>query len=634
MTTTNTYFLNNVSGHPKAISVPAASLVKSAVPMTGDASVNFEMMNGNLKPVAKDMVFNVLDINCVYNITNNDPRLSGAVSEVLFAMLMKEVEENGAMLPVAATEEVAEPKTLEELVEMYNIEEVVIKGVNITEGKVVAMMGAAGLTIGGRCENKLGQATILGFEAGLNGVLVVVVIDGEDAPRKLMADKVKAIGQTTGPVSTRSEEDDLLASEIAKLMSAPTGGVEVASRAAVSEAIFAGGMTIRTVEDELSEAERFELEESERMAGRQKWIDERKANATKVSGSEAAQRILALANQQLKGGEAPQDNKDKGNGQSTRRPGPSAQQQTQTDGGNVQMETKTQDRPVQGVAGGKAVRRPQAGAQQQNASAPVQTPTPSNNGKSQRRPQAGAQAPAANNTGRARLNTGAIPGNSNGRTGGTRLGAGAPIAGGAQRPAGTVGLRVDTPFVGNGAGGKWFEDVSRLPLVISGEAFEQSRQNLELGITDAKFYEANAYAEYKGFTARENDLATIVLSFGPELTFEFQIKISSSPEARQPWYCSNVSFIKSKRGTGGYWAYVVGRRQADAILIERKGEWVMATPQEAEKANKNDLWTVKGAGWVNDTIYGMRMGEQIIAQVMRFADYAWSAMFVTEVEAE
>lgn len=628
--TNNVFFLNNAQNE-NAIRVAAVSLLRSPVEVTDNAEINFTLVDGNLKKDAQDMIANVLDIGAIYNVIHKDARLAQAVCDVLFQDFLKEAQDSGINIEKLLSAQAPQKQlTLEEIVTMYNVEEVVIKGVNLTEKKVVGMMGAAGLVIGGQCETKLGNATVLGFEATANGVFVVVVVDGQNEPRKLMADKVKAIGQTAGVVAPSSTADDTIQAELDKL--AGKAPWEEAARGAVSEAIVNGGMTIRSVEDELSEAERFEASEEARVAGREEWLAKREANKQANAQSEAAQRILAMAAKLGQGGGAAQAPKspanNNNNGKAQRRPQQSNNNQNQG-GNNMQTQTR-KDQPKQSVAGGQRASRPAAQPQQQQA--PAQ-----NNGASVRRPQAGNQ-PAGNRPqggaqGRTRLAAGTPGVGGNRRSAGTRLGAGAPIAG-AQRNGAVVGLRQDTPIARFGRDSKWYQDASRFPYVMDGQMFEETRKNLDLGITDAKFYDAVDYAASRGYEARENDMAVIELHFGPAVRFQFNIKLSSNPDAHQPWYCSNVSFVRPKSGNGGYWTYVLGRRQDDAVLIEKKGEWVMASKQEIEKANKDELWTVKGAGWVNDTIYGMYMGEEIIAQVMRFADYAWTQLYTTQVEAE
>lgn len=623
----------------KAVTLKAATLLASPIEMTNSHELNVEMLDGGLKSTSRDIVDNVLQMGVHYVIDSKDARLSNAVSEVLGNMLEKEIQivvedmfieaQRGNVTQALAdlnyapevlreivgrleaqgievmSQFATKQYTLEELVEMFNVEEVVIeKGSKLTEGQVVRMMEKDGLFIGGRCVAKMGEGTILGFIATSAGALMAQInIDGENEVRKVMADKIEAIG---GAVQ---KEENLEA----MMVSNSNIPWEETNKAAVEE-VFAGNMGIRELESELTEAERLDQQEEARMANREAWLAEQEANKKANAQSEAAARILAIANQQL-GIVAPS---------TTKAPAAAPKAPAQA----------PVDQPAQGVAGSKqapkapatTTRRASQPAGDTQPSAPAQQA-----GRSNRRSE---RKNAGGTGGSTRVNTGAARSAAGTTAPRTRLSAGAPVNGGngnrAAANTGSVRLSVDAPVQGvNTPFARWYEN-PRFELVISGEELAETRQNLQLGITDVKIYDAHDYAASRGYEARDNDMAVIEVHFGPSLSFQFNFKFSSNPEAKQPFYSSNISRVKSKRGTE-FWTYVVGRREDTAFLIEKKGEWVRATSKEVEKASKDQLWEVKGTEWVNDSIYGMRMGEDVIAQVMRFADFAYNELYVTQV---
>lgn len=480
----------------------------------------------------------------------------------------------------------------EENVQMTNVQ---ISGVQITVDQVITTMAAQGLFIGGMATaTKIGAGEVVGFQATQNGMLVCIEI-GEEV-KTIMANKVKAgIHAVEGPAKASTQ----------------VPAWEADARGAVDQAVGSA--------KELSEEEIFEAEENRRAAQRTEWKSDREANAAKVAQSSAAQRILQMGKGKTK--EAPEASPAKQN-QAARRPAAS-QNQNQTNGGNVQMNNKPntrgaqQDRPAQGIAGnkGQAGRRPAA---QQNSA-------PASRNNAPARISTHSEAPAydsrisATGKGRAQAAQGTV---STGRGSSVRIGAGAPVAS-SRKPG--LGLKAHAPVVNvRGAGQPWYLN-ERFKNAISGEDFEETRQNMELGITNAIFWTPEAYNGRFNREAKEDELAVLEVFFG-SVSIEFRLAYSRSQEAKSPWYCRNITFFEGKGSRDGRWHYTVGQKEEKYAVVVHEDYSVHMATEEDFKVNKDAIQYVGTGNWTNKRIYGLDVSESVIAQVMRWAAFGWECM--------
>jgi hypothetical protein len=259
--------------------------------------------------------------------------------------------------------------------------------------------------------------------------------------------------------------------------------------------------------------------------------------------------------------------------------------------------TKVQDQPVRGTAGTTRINVPASNVPA--VKTPATTPAPASR----------RQAPAQG-----------------GRT--TRLGAGAPVAGNATRRGGSTApqqtgrLKADTPMTREVFGGQWYLNESRFPNALSGAEIFETRENLALGITAVNVFRTADLMESRGLRAFEDDYFTIVFHFGPAVNFEFYIRKSTNENAKSAWYCNNTTLVTYKNGTQ-VWKYANNRKKDDAILIDDEKKGLRAADYREINNDKIEKWEIAVKGYTKDAVYGLNMEQEVIAQMMRLAQYAW-----------
>lgn len=467
---------------------------------------------------------------------------------------------------------------------------VIGKGVGgISKEQIINAMQEKGLVIHGRADTKLGEGMVTGFEASSTGLFVSVLIDEQAEARKFMSSAVH-------PVLTEAQ---MIREQSMRLAPAAASAPETDINQMISDV----KVSIESFVDEnaqpgVEQEPTFDQKADDRDASTKIWLAEQKAKAATVAGSSAAEKILAMASGLI-------NNKPAATPASApaANAAPTIVTPKQTNGGNT-MSTNTQtqvkDAPAQSVAGGTQART--------NTGAGTQPRTGAGNANANR----GANAPGRGaGAGTLRMNAGAAQATATGRK--------------------KLALKKDAVVSRFSREGQWYMD-AKYTRVLSPELFEAERANVELGITGAKMYDAQDYAQMFNKDARDNEIAVMEIFFGA-ISFEFKINASFSEDARSPWYCGNVSFVTNKRGTGGEWRYTVARRSdAVNVVVLTDGSVREATAQEVEA--KQSV-TVGGTAWKNkETVFGIKMDEEVMAQVLRWAHYGWEQMYPTEVAAQ
>jgi hypothetical protein len=477
-------------------------------------------------------------------------------------------------------------------------------GIKLTTEQVLAMMAMTGLVIGGSCKTAMGEGTVLGFIVGQSGTIVVLEVEGKrhnvfathvqgntttkNEENVTMAKKLEVSAtQTNKEVNVSMENPNVVKSTPSLQFVAPISNEE--AKALVEEAV----QNNFDVYADLTPEQRAENEEAKLKADMEKFQsanDEKSAHATVLASSSAAQALKAFAG-------TPVVKSNVVAAPAAKVAAPAVSNTNQTNGGNVQMTNNTQ---TQGARQGSAVAGAFAGTQVSGR----QGSTPS-----------------------LALNGMAVQSNSP-----------ALAAWGGINSAMSI-IQIDEYVGRQGAGNRsfvWYLDEAvkyEGQIMTAFEIQAAGMKNEALGITDMKFYSPASVAGLWGREAREDDFLYVEVFFG-QTSYEFRIKrgtmnISKDNSTRPYIYSTNIARKQASNGGAWFCEYVAGRRedklkvvvQADGVVRLARTEWNKETrTRDIVAADAPFVQEVGGDNWVNQNLYGTKVGQAVFIQVMMLMD--------------
>lgn len=519
------------------------------------------------------------------------------------------------------------------------------KGVNLTNEQVLAEMMSMGLMLNGDCTTPAGkEGIIVAFNATANGTIVAVSVDGA-APLRYMANKLEVDGfqtKTQGviPMANRNvaaqvatgNQNNQIKGEVKTMMK---NNVNEAAKTMVEKAITGEVSESQLTQEEYAELleARLDMSAEDREAMAEAKIqmelamladkeEAAKEDVAKLANSDAAQAFLALA------GSAPAPKATEAEVKAPVTGGaPVVAPNARNTKSNTTANTNTRN------SAAAAVSATQNQNNQPKGEVKTMTTTTNNN--------QGAQAQGTT-TGRQSAASSAFSGAvaSGNRQSTTTVelafagGTTGNVAGWENIESKLAEINLDE-YVGRGTNGNqdfvWYvQEASKYEgqLMTLAELQENAMANVNLGITDIKFYSPASVAALYNRQANEKDFIVVEVFFGLT-SYEFTFRRGTSNRDSKAYIYSNNIARKQAKNSSNYFCEYVSSRRSDKLAIVQQQD---GTFREARKVWENGAQVfhsedaafvieVGGETWLNVAPnYGIKVGQAVFVQVMLLID--------------